>query len=381
MSPTITQLFLSFLRLGATAFGGPAMVTYIRRRTVEEERWLDGRQFEEGVALCQMIPGATAMQTAAYVGLVTRGVTGAAACFIGFGLPAFLLMLMLAGLYARAHELPAVVAAFTGLQAIIVAIIANATVEFGQQFLRDWRRLAIAGVAAGLFFGGGQPFGVIALAGLLGWVLLRTEPVASDATARLASTTKPVVAILVSALAALAGLWFVDRQLFQLAALMVRVDLFAFGGGYASVPLLLHEVVQVRHWLTEATFLNGIVLGQITPGPIVITATYIGYLRHGLVGALVATGGVFLPSFLLVVGLAPVFDRLRTSRVVGQIVGGVLCSLVGLLFTATILLAQQVGWDAGRVGLAVAGLVALRLKVDLLWVVLVGTAVSVAFFR
>jgi len=119
--PSLAILFLSFVRLGATAFGGPAMVAYIRRMAVEQQRWLDDAAFRDGVALCQTIPGATAMQVAAYVGFRARGVAGAAVSFIGFGLPAFILMVGLSAFYARSYALPPVVAIFNGLQLIVAA--------------------------------------------------------------------------------------------------------------------------------------------------------------------------------------------------------------------------------------------------------------------
>jgi chromate transporter len=130
-TPAIQELFRSFLRLGLTAFGGPAMIAYIRRMAVEKKHWLDPETFKAGVALCQVIPGATAMQAAAYVGLKARGAMGAAAAFVGFGLPAFLFMMVLSFLYSRFHDLPAAISLFAGLQAIIVGIVANAAVSFG----------------------------------------------------------------------------------------------------------------------------------------------------------------------------------------------------------------------------------------------------------
>jgi chromate transporter len=164
--PSIVGLFISFLRLGTTAFGGPSMVAYIRKMVVEEKNWLDAEVFTDGVALCQTIPGATAMQTAAYVGLKTRGVVGEAASFIGFGLPAFLLMMAFSALYVYTNNLPIVVSAFSGLQGIIVAIVANATVSFGKTTLKDWRTLILAVTAAGLFGLNVSPILVIMLAAI-----------------------------------------------------------------------------------------------------------------------------------------------------------------------------------------------------------------------
>ena len=155
-SPSLSHLFISFLRLGATAFGGPAMIAYIRKMAVEKKHWLDDQSARDGVALCQTIPGATAMQMSAYVGFRARGVGGAAASFIGFGLPAFLFMMILSALYAQTHTLPAVVSAFNGLQAIVVALVANATLSFGRTSIKNWRNVINALIAAGLFWIKGQ---------------------------------------------------------------------------------------------------------------------------------------------------------------------------------------------------------------------------------
>ena len=382
--PSIGHLFVSFLRLGATAFGGPTMVAYIQKMAVEKKRWLDEGTFRDGVALCQTIPGATAMQTAAYVGLRARGTIGAGASFIGFGLPAFLLMTTLSAVYANTHSLPVVVSAFSGLQAIIVAIVANATISFGKTSLKSWEHVLTAGLAAALFGLGVNPVIVIALAALGGLVIVRHGPLPSHARVDAPAprhSARPLLFLL-----AAGALWFfllflLKRPLFELAALMFRIDLFAFGGGFASVPLMYHEIVGVRHWMDGPTFLNGIVLGQVTPGPIVITATFAGYCLHGLVGAVVATVSVFMPSFLMVVGFVPYFDRLRASPSFNRVIAGILCSFVGLLLAVTFHFAANVQWDILHVILAGAAFAALLLKVDILWVVVIGTSISVFALR
>lgn len=136
-SPSLPTLFISFLRMGITAFGGPAMILYMREMAVEKKNWLDGETFKEGVALCQAIPGATGMQMVAYIGLQTRGVPGAVVSFIGFGLSAFILMTALSVLYARTQEMPAVTSVFNGLRAIIVAVVAHAAWSFGKNTLKN----------------------------------------------------------------------------------------------------------------------------------------------------------------------------------------------------------------------------------------------------
>ena len=378
--PVLTNLFLSFLKLGATAFGGPAMVPYIGRLAVEQEKWLDDSTFRDGVALCQTIPGATAMQTAAYVGFRARGVAGAAASFIGFGLPAFLLMIGLSAFYARSHTLPPVVSVFNGLQTIVVAIVANATLSFGKT-LKGFKDVIVAVIAASMFALGLSPILVILLAALLGFIL---HPKNSSLSVRFSAETqsspaRPLSIIATLAALAFVGLFFFERKLFDLATMMFRIDLFAFGGGFASVPLMFHEIVEAQSWMDGQTFLNGIALGQITPGPIVITATFVGYMLYGLIGAVVATVSVFLPSFLIVIGVTPYFDRLRNSAYFAGAIRAILCSFVGLLLTVTFRFASNISWDAPRALLAVAAFVALLFKVEIIWIVLVGAVVSVFF--
>jgi len=382
--PSLLQLFLSFLRLGLTAFGGPSMVAYIRKMAVEQKNWLDAETFNDGVALCQTIPGATAMQTAAYVGLQTRGVIGAGASFIGFGLPAFLLMMGFAALYTYANNLSIVISTFSGLQAIIVAIIANAAVSFGKNTLKNWQSWGIAGVAAALFAMNVNPILVILMAAIGGIMLLQPKqpnsihPVSSEHNK---SNTRQLLLILAGTAAGFILLFFVNRNLFCLATLMFRIDLVAFGGGFASVPLMFHEIVQVRNWMASQTLMDGIILGQVTPGPIVITATFIGYILGGPFGGVVATIAIFLPSFMMVIGLTPYFDRLRASPVFNKAISGVLSSFVGLLFSVTINFALNVHWDLSHLLLAGLAFAALLLKTDILWVVVLGTIASMVLFR
>jgi len=381
--PSLHQLFLSFLRLGATAFGGPAMIPYIRRMAVEQHKWLDDRSFRDGLALCQTIPGATAVQMCGYVGLRIRGLAGATATFVAFALPAFLLMLVLSALYVLTQSVPQVTAIFNGLQAVVVAIIANATVSFGRTYLKTWQTALIAVFAAGLFWFGVNPIAAIVLSGVVGLLILKSERTAHKAEIAkrpLYALRSLLILVAVLALGYLA-LYLLQPALFELASLMLVIDLFAFGGGFTSVPFMFNQVVSIRHWMDGPTFLNGIALGQITPGPIVITATYVGYLLYGAVGAVIATFSVFLPSFLIVVAITPFFDRLRGTRYFNKVIRGVSVSFVGLLLVTTIHFGQNVPWDLPRIVLASAAFVALYLKADILWVVLATGLLSVLILR
>jgi chromate transporter len=354
------------------------MVSFIRKMVVQDKRWLDEDTFRGGVALCQTIPGATAMQTTAFVGLQLRGVKGAAASFVGFGLPAFLLMFGLSFLYSRYQSLPAVAAAFGGLRALIVALIAHASITFGRLYLKRWRDLIIVASAAALLWFGLTPVLVVAVAAVLGMGLsyrikgaLKT-PTVVHAPIRLI----PLGAVLGSAALGLIFLLVFDKRLFKLSLLMMKVDLFAFGGGFASIPLMLHDVVDARHWVDQHVFMDGIALGQITPGPVVITSTFVGYIILGPLGSLIATLSIFLPSFVIVIATAPFFARLNAFPLFRKAVAGVLCSFVGLLAITAVHLGFHVPWTVPYGILAVAAFAALMLRVDLLWVVVSGTALS-----
>jgi chromate transporter len=381
--PTTGKLFFSFLRLGMTAFGGPAMVAYIREMSVNRRKWLDEATFKDGVVLCQSIPGATAMQTVAYVGFRAKGVPGAAASFVGFGLPAFTLMLFLSSLYAEYHAVLKIVSLFYGLQVVVVAIVVNATYQFANSTFKDFAAVFVAIGAFILLWLGISPFLVIlgaALAGLVFSKSLDEIPLPEYHGGKGQNIILQISVLLLVLFSCLVTLYFIDFRLFSLAFLMMKIDLFAFGGGFASLPLMLHEIVDVRQWMDNTTFMNGIALGQVTPGPIVITSTFVGFMLHGIVGALVATVAVFTPSFLMVIALTPLMDKLRTSVHFTNATKGILASFVGLLFFVAVKFAFAVSWDSIRVTLVCATLIALFKKVDILYVVLIASAVSMFLF-
>jgi chromate transporter len=379
----LSSLFLTFLRLGLTAFGGPAMVAYIRDLAVKRKSWLSEESFRDGTALCQSIPGATAMQVAAYVGLRARGAAGALAAFLGFGLPAFVLMVVLSAVYEVSRNLQPVASGFRGLHVIVVALMANAVVTFGRSSIKNWRDAILACGAGTFLFFRGSPILAILASAAVGMVLyqganlsLKPAHAADQPSGR--RTIRPVLLGLLAISGGLAALFVTNRPLFGLATVMVKADLFAFGGGFASVPVMLHQVVDIRHWMDSKTFMDGIALGQVTPGPIVITATFVGYQIAGLLGAIVGTVAIFSPSFLMVVLTVPYFDRLQHALLFRRALRGILASFVGLLLAVTLQFAAAASWAAPSILLAVAAFVALCfLKIDILWVVLVGAAVSV----
>jgi chromate transporter len=376
--PGYSELFLSFLKLGVTSFGGPAMVVYIRKLAVEKKRWLDDETFRHGAAICQSIPGSISMQAAAYVGLRLRGIAGAAASFLGFGLPAFLFMIVLTILYAQLNTIPGVVSIFSGLAAIVVAITANAALSFGRTTLLNWRDVIITFMAAVMFTLGINPILAIVSSAAMGIILYIKKTVKTNTNAEQEQhySLRPIFILIGGTLALILILFLFQPKLFNLSAIMLRVGLFAFGGAYGIVPLMYHEVVEVNAWLSAKTFLDGIVLGQITPGPIIMTSTFVGYFVSGPVGAILATFSVFLPSFVVLVVVVPYFDKLQRSPYFAKAITGVLCSFVGLILAVTLQFAGSISWDIVHILLFSAALIALIVKVDILWVVLSGAVIS-----
>ena len=374
------KLFLAFLRLGLTAFGGPAMVAYIKELAITKNQWLSERSFKQGVAICQVIPGATAMQVAAYVGLRAGGPFGAIMAYIGFGLPAFFLMVFLAAFYQSAQEHATIVSIFSGLQVIVIALVANATLNFGKSAIKGWQDGVLAlGITAYLVLQG-NPLIAIAVAALAGLLLqgtkkAQTKTAMAPTPVALTDLAAPLLLIL-----ALAGgmvvLFYSDRRLFDLSLVMAKVDLFAFGGGYGSVPLMFSEVVDGRKWLDGKTFLDGIALGQVTPGPIVITATFVGYLLAFLPGALVATISIFTPSLIMLTLAVPYFDRIEHNALFQKAMHGIVVSFVGLLLSVTLRFILTLPWAMPQVVFVLLAFLALRLKIDILWVVFIGGGLS-----
>lgn len=263
--PSFYELFLSFFWIGLTGFGGLAMTAHIRRHIVDKRKWLDAHTFDSGLALCQIIPGAIVMQLAAYIGLKLKGIRGAIISFIGFGLPAFLIMFILSVLYKKSQNISGVETVLRGLRVIIVAIVANAAYIFGKKNFRNIYDWIIAAIAAGLFLTKLHPVLVLFIAALLGILLTRKDSAPAGKLVK-ARTFRFFLILLIVVAICSTILFFVNKEYFTLATIMLRIDLFSFGGGLAAMPMMYHELVELFHWFDKKTFMDGVILGQVTPG-------------------------------------------------------------------------------------------------------------------
>lgn len=375
--PAAWRLFLTFLRLGCTAIGGPAMFLHIRREIVDRQGWLTEDEFRLGLAAAQAVPGATAMQVSAWTGLRVGGLTGGFCAYLGFSLPAFLLLTGLSALYFAGGSLGFVAKAFLGLQAVVVAVLLHASLEFCGRYLTGRRERLLALLAAAWMGLHGNPIWALVL--VCGLAVFLLEPVPAIPPVRGNGAGPRPWAVLVPLslfLCLLAVLRLTGHRLFDLTLLMAKIDLFALGGGYVALPLMLHEVVEVHGFMDQATFMAGIALGQVTPGPIVMTSAFVGYALAGVVGAACAAVGAFSPSFMLMVAAAPQAPRLTASPLARKILAGSLVSLAGLLAAMTARVAFATPWTPGLAALGLGTLAALFRGVSILWVVPAGAVLG-----
>ena len=394
---SMMQMARTFFRIGATSYGGPAIVAQIREVVVLDKQWVSEGEFAESLAFAQMLPGPVAVLTAAHLGWRLHGGAGTAAALTAYVAPSFLLMLALSAAYFRFEGLPAVAKAFHGLGAAVVAIVAQSILSMARPAINDWQGLAIAAGAAVGFFAGASPLLVLAGAALAGVLVGLVWPSSANrAGAPDPPTPVPATAdrsdrrtLLVTAGVALAFVvallasGLVSPLFPALGATMAKINLLAFGGGYTAIALMFHDVVQstAHPWLTSKEFIDGLALGQITPGPVIITATFIGYRVGGLTGAVFATICIFLPSSLLLVSIAPHFARVRHLATVQSAVSGLLAAFIAMLLYVLAAVAKSAFIGPWDVAMAAAAFAALRLRVNVVWVVLGATALALAFVR
>jgi chromate transporter len=341
-----------FLRLGALGFGGPiALAGAMQRGLVERRGWVSREDYLEGLALAQLAPGPLAAQLAIYLGWVRFGVLGATLVGLAFVLPSFLIVLLLSALYVRYGGLPWMQGVFYGIGAAVIAVIARSAVKLARLSLAKDRLLWI-------IFGVNAIVTAVAQAEVV-WVFLLSGLVVLAARARAVQTTQVAVVAWPAWIAAgLHGPASVGT-LATMGLFFARAGALVFGSGLAIVPFLHGGVVRDFAWLTERQFLDAVAVAMITPGPVVITVAFIGYLVAGPAGATVAALGVFLPVYLFVVLPAAYFRRAVRRPGVGAFVAGVTAAATGAIAGAAVVLGRRALVDVPTVLIAVTSFVLL----------------------
>ncbi|HEY4411094.1 MAG TPA: chromate efflux transporter [Acidimicrobiia bacterium] len=364
----LRRLLRYYLGLGTWGFGGPiAAVGYMQRDLVEQRGWIDRDAFVDGVALGQMMPGPLAAQVTMWVGYLEAGPLGALATAVMFILPSFVGVLTVAVLYARYEGLSVVQDLFYGIAPGVMAIIAIAAIKLARLTNRSDRRLwSISGVLAVVTAATGAEIALLFVAA--GFLMLLID--APPRWFRKGTTVPAVVPLL-----AAHGPWVVaggsTGTAVALGLFFCKAGAFIFGSGLAIVPFLREGIVHQHHWLTERQFLDAVAMGLITPGPVVITATFIGYLVAGVVGAVVATVAIFTPIYLGVVVPGRWFIRHREKPEMRAFVKGATAAAAGAIAGATVVLTRDAVIDVKTGAIALTALLLLwRFKLKEPYIVL-----------
>ncbi len=351
---SLRAFLLYFLRLGTFGFGGPiALVGYMQRHLVEERRWISKQDYTEGLALAQLAPGPLAAQLAIYLGWIRAGVLGATLVSIAFILPSFLMVLAISALYLRYGGLSWMQSAFYGVGAAVIAIIGLSAYKLVRATLgKDRFLLLLCGLSA-LFtaWTEREVIWLFLLCGIVS-VLIKTPPKRRTPEALSLSLMPAWLVTGLHGAASTALLW-------QVGLFFAAAGAFVFGSGLAIVPFLHGGVVVQYHWLTERQFLDAVAVAMITPGPVVITVAFIGYLVAGPLGGTAAAIGVFLPCYLFVIVPARYFRRAVQNPRVRAFVDGVTAAATGAITGAVFVLGRRAIIDVPTMLIATAVLLAL----------------------
>lgn len=335
-SPTYTlwQLTVYFLRLGSFGFGGPvALVGFMRRDLVENRGWIADADYKEGLAFSQIAPGPLAAQLAIYLGFVHHRILGATVAGLAFVLPSFLTVAVLGWAYQAFGGLPWMQAVFYGVAAAVVGIMAIGAHKLSTKSLGKDRLLwgIFAALAIVTIATQSEMAWLFIAAGILVWIVRRKPRPSPGALSIAAPAWLPAF-----------GSTFADPGiLVQIGLFFAKAGTFVFGSGLAIVPFLYAGVVTEHHWLSDRQFVDAVAVAMITPGPVVITTAFIGYLVAGMPGATVAAAGTFLPCYLITIAAAPSFRKWGKNPAVIAFVDGITAAAVGAIAGSVVVIAQR----------------------------------------
>jgi chromate transporter len=350
---TWKDIAIGFLKVGATAYGGPAIMGIMQAEFQERRQWTSKPRFLEGMALVNVLPGATATQLGIFLGYVRGGWWGGLLAGLCFAAPAFVVMLALTAAYAAFGVSPILRGALYGLGPVVLAIFFAALFRLGTSALRSRAHglIAVGAAVTALL----SPLGaaaILLLAGGVGLFLFHAKRLGAIV---LVALTIVLALVPLVAWSPLGSPTVIGQEptLGGVAALFAAVGAFTFGGGLTMIALMEEHVVDRLHWLTPREFVDGLALGQLTPGPVLMLAAYVGYKVLGIEGAIVAAAASFLPSFVLMLALLPVFDRIRNLTSARAVMQGVVPGVIGVMVVALVRMTPHAAPDP----LAVAALV------------------------
>lgn len=349
---SLSYIFFTFLKLGATAFGGyMSLVAIVQKQLVEVDKKLKEEDLLDGISLTSVLPGPVAVNTIAYVGYQLRGVPGAIAAFAGIILPSFFLVIFLSWLYFSYGNIPAVKNVFSGITPAITALIVTVAIGMTRKTIKlpaQWTICLLAALLLILVGGFAVTFLLIIVSGVAGAFLFRQsaeQALSGDEKIHFENkqlVISGVVLLLLLCTLLWGGQYPGAPKDVQILSTFSGISLTLFGGGYVVIPALHELFVENLNWLTSAEFADGIAIGQITPGPIFVTATFIGYKVAGVLGAFLATVAIFTPPAVLTVLLSRFVKILNQSSVVKAAMKGVRAAVIGMIFASAITIGQTI---------------------------------------
>jgi len=368
----LLPLALLFLRIGIMGFGGAlANMALMEQACVKQHKWLTQAQYLEGVALSYLLPGPTAVLLSIYLGSRRRGLVGGVISGLSFIAPAVVLTFAFSWVYFQYHTIPAISALFAGLGPVVVALILAMLYRAGKTALTSVSR-SFLGLAVGILLifpvlpQAWNLITLLLLSGLVGMFCFRERSTTVGNTSMIA--VSGMVAFVREASLSLSPSLLV---LVPLALVFLKASLVMFGGGVVAIPLFQQELVQTHHWLTERQFLDGIAIGQLTPGPITVVATFAGYAVSGTLGAVVATAAMYVPPFVLMLSSTPLLMRLRHSSIAQGLLQGIMAGALGMMGATAFLLGRAAITSFWTGAVALVSLVLLvRWKISPTYVIL-----------
>ncbi len=365
--PSLGELALVFLKLGTTAFGGPAAhIAMMHEEVVRRRNWITEEAFLDRLGASNLIPGPSSTEMAIHIGLLKRGWRGLLVAGVCFIVPAAILVGIIAAIYVRFGELPRVAGVLFAVKPVVIAIIVQAFWALSKTAVKNWW-LGIVGVLGAVAYA----FRVHELLILLGAALLASIPLWSKRAAVLWVATIPVAAGVTGQM---------PVTLTRLFLTFLKIGSVLFGSGYVLLAFLRADFVDRLHWLTQKQLLDAVAVGQITPGPVFTTATFIGFIVAGSRGATVATLAIFLPAFVLVAISGPLITRIRESKVASAALDGVIVASLALMGVVACQLGESaiVNWQTGLIAV-VSGVLLLRFRVNSAWLILGAAMVGMIF--
>lgn len=395
---TLPFLFWSFLKIGATSFGGfMALISVVEKELVEKNKLIKEKIILDAISLASVLPGPMAFNVIVYIGYRLKGIKGALVSMLGILLPSFIFMILLSSVYLKFGQLPVLTNFFKGVLPAVVAVIITVAINMAKKHINDFIQvfICIASILSIFFIKSiFSTFIIIVGGGVLGYLYYRNSTVSKNKSSKKKIKNKKqlvislIIVIIVALLIIFLPLLFTGelykKTLIQKELMLTfsGISLTLFGGGYVIIPVMQEIIVSGLHWLTKTEFADAIAMGQLTPGPIFISATFIGYKIGGILGAITATLAIFIPPGFLMILFSEFLNKISNSRIINSAFKGIRPAVIGMIFSAAYTIGHgiTISWFSVVV-FAVVITALIKYKVDVIYLIPFSGIVGVLFFN